>query len=264
MNRDYETLKIDAFDDHIVMITMNRPAVRNAMNARMAEEMRDCLAQFENEPFLARCLILTGAGDRSFCSGADLKERQGISDALWLQWHQKVQQMVRAAMSCPIPIIAAVNGPAFGGGCEIALGCDFIYASENARFALTEVSLGIIPGAAGTQYLPRAVGQRRAKEFILTAAACTAAEALEWGMVNRVCAQDRLIDEVFKVARRITANAPISARQAKKAIDRGMELTLANGVVFEAEAYYRTVLTEDRREGVLAFNEKRKPIYKGA
>jgi enoyl-CoA hydratase len=263
MKCDYETLKVDAFDDGIVMITMNRPTVRNAMNVKMAGEMRDCLAQFESDPLLARCLILTGAGDRSFCSGADLKERQGISDAVWLQWHHGVQQMVRTAMNCPVPIIAAVNGPAFGGGCEIALGCDFIYASTNARFALTEVSLGIIPGAAGTQYLPRAVGQRRAKEFILTGTACTAVEALEWGMVNKVCPPERLIDDVLEIARRIAANAPISVRQAKKAVDRGLELTLANGFIFESEAYYRTVLTEDRREGVRAFNEKRKPAYKG-
>jgi enoyl-CoA hydratase len=263
MKSDYETLKIESFLEHVIIITMNRPTARNGMNVRMVEEIWDFFIQFQTDQDAARCLILTGAGDSGFCSGADLKEREGISDTVWFRLHAIVQKMVRAVMSCPLPIIAAVNGAAYGGGCEIALGCDFIYAAEHATFALTEVTLGIIPGAAGTQYLPRAVGQRRAKEFILTGVPCTAAEAYDWGMVNKVCTASQLLDEALNVARRIAANAPISVRQAKKAIDKGMELTLASGFAFETEAYNRTVPTEDRREGVLAFNEKRKPDYKG-
>ena len=152
---------------------------------------------------------------------------------------------------------------AFAGGLELALCCDFAYASEAARFALTEVTLGIMPGAGGTQNLPRAVGTRRAKELILTGTPFTAQEALGWGMVNKVCADDRLMDEVLAVARRIAGNAPISVRQAKKSIDKATELDRSTGYAFELEAYYRTVVTEDRQEGINAFNEKRKPRYQG-
>jgi enoyl-CoA hydratase len=166
-------------------------------------------------------------------------------------------------MECPIPVIAAVNGYAYAGGCELALACDFIYAAEHARFALTEVTVGIMPGAGGTQNLPRAVGLRRAKEAILTGAAWTAGQAHEWGMVNKVCQAQTLMDEVKVVAGLIAGNAPISVRQAKQAIDKGSELPRGSGYAFEIQAYYRTVPTQDRREGILAFNEKRKPGYTG-
>jgi enoyl-CoA hydratase/carnithine racemase len=156
-----------------------------------------------------------------------------------------------------------VNGAAYGGGCELALCCDFAYAAESARFALTEVTLGIMPGAAGTQNLPRAVGERRAKELILTGRPFSAREAYEWGMLNRVCAPEKLLDEAIETGRRIAENAPISVRQAKHAIHFGMQMDLHSGMMFEIEAYNRMVPTEDRREGVRAFNEKRKPQFKG-
>jgi enoyl-CoA hydratase/carnithine racemase len=257
----YDTLQV-TFSDRVGTITMNRPEARNAMNTRMMTELRDCFAGFYIDPSVAACLVLTGAG-AGFCSGADLKERKGMSDKTWQQQHAVVEQMVRAIMDCPIPIIAAVNGAAYAGGMEIALACDFIYAARSARFALTEVSLGIMPGAAGTQNLPRAVGVRRAKELVLTATPFTAEEAHAWGMVNKVCADDRLIGEVMAVARRIADNAPISARQAKKALDKATDLDRATGYAFEIEAYNRTIGTEDRQEGINAFNEKRKPQYKG-
>ena len=160
-------------------------------------------------------------------------------------------------------IIAAVNGAAYAGGLELALACDFVYAAEHAKFALTEVSLGIMPGAGGTQNLPRAVGQRRAKEIILTGTPFAAADALTWGVANKVVPGARLLDEVRTVAARIAANAPISVKQAKKAIDKATELDRQTGYAFELEAYNRTVATEDRQEGITAFNEKRKPVYKG-
>jgi enoyl-CoA hydratase len=263
MSTSYETLTIAIDEARVATITLNRPEALNAMNFRMTQEVRDCFLAFQVEQDAAGCLVLTGAGNRGFCTGADLKERKGLTDAVWYRQHAITQQMIRAVMDCPIPVIAAVNGYAYAGGCEIALACDFIYAAEHARFALTEVTIGIIPGAAGTQNLPRAVGARRAKEAILTGTPWSAADALAWGMVNKVCAADALMDEVMDVARRIAANAPISVRQAKKAIDKGAELTRASGYAYEVEAYYRTVPTEDRREGILAFNEKRKPQYKG-
>ena len=263
MNTSYETLKVDIDEARVATITMNRPDALNAMNSRMMQEVRDCFSGFHIDQDAAACLILTGAGNRGFCTGADLKERKGMTDAVWYRQHAMVQQMIRAVMDCPIPVIAAVNGYAYAGGCEIALACDFIYAVEHARFALTEVTIGIMPGAAGTQNLPRAVGARRAKEAILTGTPWTATEALAWGMVNKVCPADKLMEEVMAVAARIAANAPISVRQAKKAIDKGAELPRASGYAYEIVAYYRTVPTEDRREGILAFNEKRKPKYKG-
>jgi enoyl-CoA hydratase len=258
----YETLKVAIGEDRVGIVTMNRPEVRNAMNTRMMEELRDCFAGFYIDPGTAACLVLTGEG-AGFCSGADLKERKGMTDDTWRRQHAIVEQMMRALMDCPVPIIAAVNGAAYAGGMEVALGCDFIYAAQSARFALTEVTLGIMPGAAGTQNLPRAVGVRRAKEIVLTGAPFTAEQALSWGMVNKVCADGELMGEVMAVARRIAANAPVSVRQAKKALDKATELDRASGYAFEIEAYNRTVVTEDRQEGINAFNEKRKPRYKG-
>jgi enoyl-CoA hydratase len=146
---------------------------------------------------------------------------------------------------------------------ELALAADFIYAAQSARFALTEVTLGILPGACGTQNLPRAVGVRRAKELILTGSPCSAEEAYAWGMVNKLCPDEALMGEAMATARRIAEHAPISVRQAKKALDRAIDLDRATGYAFEIEAYNRTVGTEDRREGINAFNEKRKPKYQG-
>jgi enoyl-CoA hydratase/carnithine racemase len=160
-------------------------------------------------------------------------------------------------------VIAAVNGAAFGGGCELALACDFIYAASNARFALTETTLGIMPGCGGTQNLPRSVGERRAKELILTGRAFSAAEAFEWGMVNRVCDAAELVPAALETAKAICANASVSVRQAKKAIHYGLNADLRTGLAFEIESYNRTVVTEDRLEGVRAFGEKRKPQFKG-
>src|SRR5690606_36944681 len=193
---------------HVTVITMNRPQARNAMNTQMMTELRDCFSSYYVNPSETRCLVLTGAGDKAFCAGADLKERNGMSDEVWRQQHAIIEQLIRAMMDCPIPIIAAVNGAAYAGGCELALACDFIYATPEARFAQTEVALGIIPGAMGTQNLPRAIGIRRAKEVILTATPFTAEEAFAWGLVNRLVPADRLMTEVLATAERIAANAP--------------------------------------------------------
>lgn len=263
LRTEFETIRLEIGADKVGVITMNRPDVRNAMNTQMMRDLRDCFAQFYIDPNVAACLVITGSGDQAFCSGGDLKERRGMSDETWRQQHAIIEQMVRAMHDCPIPVIAAINGAAFAGGMEIALACDFVYAAEHARFALTEVTLGIMPGAAGTQNLPRAVGVRRAKEIILTGTPFNAADALAWGMVNKVFPGPQLMDEVMAVARKIAANAPVSVRQAKKSIDKATELDRNSGYAFEIEAYNRTVVTQDRQEGINAFNEKRKPVYKG-
>ena len=186
-----------------------------------------------------------------------------MTDEAWQAQHLVFERMLRAIIACPLPVIAAVNGAAYAGGCEIAAACDFIYAATEARFALTEVTLGIMPGAGGTQNLPRAVGERRAKELILSGLPFSAAEAEAWGLVNRVLPPQDLLPATLDIAERIAANGPLSVRQAKQAIHRGLQMSLADGLAFEIEAYNRLVPTEDRREGVRAFNEKRKPKFEG-
>jgi enoyl-CoA hydratase/carnithine racemase len=260
---EFTTLRVCVGEDRVGIVTMCRPEVLNAMNTQMMRDLRDCFMRLYVDHNEAMCLVLTGEGDRGFCAGADLKERRGMTDDQWRRQHAIVEQAIRAIMDCPIPIIAAVNGAAFAGGMELALACDFIYAAEHARFALTEVTLGIMPGAGGTQNLPRAVGVRRAKEIILAGQPFTATEALAWGMVNKVVARDKLMEEVLQVARRIAANAPVSLRQAKKALDKATELDRMSGYAFEIEAYNRTITTEDRQEGIAAYNEKRRPKFKG-
>jgi len=263
MRTTYATLKLDARSSGVVVVTMNRPEALNALNTQMMADLRDCFMEFYVEQDEARCVVLTGAGERAFCAGADLKERNGMTDATWRRQHAIVEQAVRAVMDCPVPVIAAVNGAAFAGGCEFALACDFIYAADHARFAQTEVALGIIPGAGGTQNLPRAVGVRRAKELILAATPFSAQDALAWGLVNKVVPGATLMAEVMAVAERIAGHAPIAARQAKKSVSASQDLPRTEGYAFEIEAYNRTVPTEDRKEGILAFNEKRRPVFRG-
>jgi enoyl-CoA hydratase/carnithine racemase len=263
MNREYETLRVDDLGGGLLQLTLNRPQVANAMNTQMGRDLLDFWDTVNAAPGQQRCIVMTGAGDKAFCAGGDLKERNGMSDDTWQAQHLLFERMARAFVGCPVPVIGAINGAAYGGGCEMTLCCDFAYASETARFALTEVTLGIMPGAAGTQNMPRAVGERRAKEVILTGLPFTARDALEWGMVNRVCAPDKLLEEAIATGRRIADNAPISVRQAKHSIHFGMQMDLHSGMMFEIEAYNRMVPSDDRREGVRAFNEKRKPQFKG-
>ncbi len=261
--RDYETLKLDQPAAHILRVTLNRPEASNALNTQMGLDLIAVFDGLNADPSTYRCVVVTGAGERAFCAGGDLKQRLGMDDVAWQAQHIVFERMVRAMHLCPVPMIAALNGAAYGGGCEIALCCDFAYASEHARFAMSEVTLGIMPGAGGTQNLARALGTRRAKEMLLTGSPINAAQALEWGLVNRVCASDRLMVEVMETAERIAGNAPLSTRQIKQSVTVGSQMDLASALMFEIEAYNRLVPTEDRREGVAAFNEKRKPVFKG-
>jgi enoyl-CoA hydratase len=249
--------------DGVLVVTLNRPQRANAFTTEMAREIIDVFGALEAEPEAYRCVVLTAAGDRAFCAGADLKERDGMSDADFRAQHYLYERCFRAVGACPPPLIAALNGAAFAGGLEIALQCDFAYASETARFALTEVTRGIMPGGGGTQMLPRSIGERRAKELIFTGRPFSAAEAMEWGLVNKLCAPGTVLAEVLDVARTICANAPISVRQAKKSISTGMQMDKASGMLFEIEAYYQLIPTEDRIEGINAYVEKRTPEFKG-
>ena len=259
----FQTLQVEQSADGLLRVTLNRENVRNALNTQMGIELREVFSPLAFHPQSVRCVLITGAGDKAFCAGGDLKERNGMTDDQWRIQHAIFEEAYYAVMNCTAPVIAAVNGSAFGGGCELALACDFIYAANTARFALPETSLGIIPGCGGTQNLPRAVGQRRAKELILTGKAFTAEEAHEWGMVNLVCEPDQLLTLSLAAAQNMCASAPVAVRQAKTAIRRGLDVDLRTGLAIEIEAYNRTVVTEDRLEGVRAFGEKRKPKFTG-
>lgn len=268
MRTDFETLKITEPVPGVKLITLNRPEVRNALNTKMGMELREIFVPLKFTPYFSkpddlRSIVITGAGVKAFCAGGDLKERNGMTDDTWRLQHAIFEEAYYAVMDCAVPVIAAVNGAAYAGGCELALACDFIYAARGVRFALTEVSIGIMPGGGGTQNLPRAVGERRAKELILSAEPWSAEQAYEWGMVNKICAPETLLGDVLASAARIAANAPISVRQAKKAIHNGMQTDLATGLNFEIQAYERMITTDDRREGIQAFNEKRKPNFQG-
>ena len=263
MSKSYETLLIDYPQTHVMRVTINRPEARNAMNTQLGRDLLEIALDLVIDPGETRIVVLTGAGDKAFCAGGDLKERKGMSDETWRIQHAIFEQAVYRLMDCPVPVIAAVNGAAFGGGCEIALCCDFIYAASGARFALTEITLGIIPGAGGTQNLPRAAGTRRAKEILYTGSPFTAEQGLEWGIVNAVHEPDELMPAVLATAERIANNAPLAVRQAKRSVDLGAGTDRTTALGIEIEAYNRLVPTEDRHEGVLAFNEKRKPDFKG-
>ncbi len=263
MKDEFETLKLTREGDHILVVTLNRPEASNAMNTQMGLDLMHAFERLQIEQDGLRIVVVTGAGDKAFCAGGDLKQRRGMTDEQWMSQHAIFERMLRAVMSCPLPVMVAVNGAAYGGGCEFVAACDFVYASSNARFALTEVTLGIMPGAGGTQNLPRAMGTRRGMEVILTGAPFTAEQGEAWGLINKVTAPDQLMEEALTTARRIAANAPISVRQAKQSVLRGAQMSIWDGLAFEIEAYNRMVPTEDRREGVLAYNEKRKPNFRG-
>lgn len=261
--KTYETLLTEQIGAHLLKVTLNRPEVGNAKNTQMGLDLLDLWTGLIDDPGETRCVILTGAGDRIFCAGGDLKQRRTLTTRQWQHQHEIFERGRDALLDCPVPVIAAVNGHAYAGGLETLLVCDFAYAVASARFALTEVTIGIMPGGGGTQTLARRVGEARAKEIILTGRPFTAQQALDWGVINRVCEPGTLMDAVLETAQAICANAPLSVRQAKKSIHNGLQMDLRRGLMFEIEAYNRLVDTEDRREGVLAFNEKRKPVFKG-
>lgn len=261
MENRMKTLQLTHENEHILIVSLHRPEVRNAINSVMMQELRELWqTEIAKQPQL-RCIVLTGSGDKAFCAGADLKERQNITLDTWRQQHIALQQAMLAQINCPIPIIAAVNGAAFGGGLEIAMAADFIYAANTAVFAQSEVKLGIMPGAMGTQNLPRAGGIRRAKELSFTGEPFTAEQAFAYGIVNKIFDPAVLMQETLKTAHVIAGNAPFAVRQVKKAINASLTLDIPTGYRFELEAYQQLLPTKDRIEGIQAFNEKRKPVF---
>jgi enoyl-CoA hydratase/carnithine racemase len=259
----YRTLRLErSGDGHVLTVVLHRPEVLNAMNTVMGE---DLLACFRGPAAAAsvRAVVFAGAGDRAFSVGGDLKEREGMSDEVWRAQHVIFEQAAMAILRCPAPVIAAVEGFAFGGGCELALLADFIVASDSAVFALPEVTRGIFPGIGGTQLLPRLVGAPMAKELIFTGRRMEAPEARAIGLVNHVVPRGQARAKAAELAATIAENGPVAVRQAKRAIAWGSETDLETGMVLAIEAYNATIVTEDRAEGVRAFNERRKPRFQG-
>ena len=249
-------------DRHVITVILNRPEQHNAMNTAMGEDLLACFDALARDPE-ARAVVFTGAGDKAFCAGGDLKERNGMTDEAWRAQHVIFEQAALRVLRCPMPVIAAVEGFALAGGCELAILSDFIVASETAVFGVPETTLGIFPGIGGTQLLPRILGAPLAKELIFTGRRLKADEAKAVGLINHLVPAGQARAKAAEVAATIARNGPIAVRQAKKAIAYGSETDLETAMILAIEAYNATVVTEDRLEGVRAFNEKRTPEFKG-
>jgi len=246
----------------LATITINRPKALNALNSKVLAELDKTLDRV-NEDEEIRVVIITGSGEKAFVAGADIAEMSEMSPLEGSNFSRLGQLVFQKVQDLKKPVIAAVNGYALGGGSELALACDFIYASENAKFGLPEVTLGIFPGFGGTQRLPRLIGKGRAKELIFTGKMISASEAYEIGMVNKVVPLDQLMDAVKEVATQIAKNGPIAVYIAKNLVDVGYDIPLDDGCLMESRSFGMCCSTEDKKEGMKAFLEKRKPVFKG-
>ena len=249
-------------EGELAWITLQRPEVMNCLSFPTLKRFRTLLAELRADLAL-RCLLITGAGDRAFCAGADLKERKTMPMERVPHFVRNIRALMDDVAAMPQPTVAVINGVAFGGGTELALACDLRVAAPHAELGLTETSLAILPGAGGTQRLPRLIGRSRAKDLILTARKLGAAEAERIGLVNRVAAPGALRAAALALAWAIADNGPVAVRAAKDAIDHGSELPLERGLEHEARCYERVLGTQDRLEALAAFAEKRKPRYRG-
>lgn len=246
----------------VVLLTLNRPEKWNALSKEIFDELKRFIDVVETDK-TARVIILTGAGDKSFCGGADLKERQGMNEKDILLRFDYVRVLYLRLERLGLPLIAAMNGSALGGGLELALACDLRVVADNASLGFPEVDLAIIPGNGGTQRLPRLIGMTRAMELVLLAKRITAAEALGIGLVNAVVPQHKVLATAYQWAARMLESGPIALRQAKTAIRQGLDRTLEQGLLVETECYKSCLYSKDRMEGLKAFSEKRKPVFKG-
>lgn len=246
----------------IALITFNRPEVHNAFNSTMGESLDNAINEIESDSKI-RALILTGAGSKSFVSGSDIKGLSKRTPLTGIEASIKRQELFNKIEGLHIPTIAAINGYAFGIGCEIALACTLRMASENARMGQLEINLGIIPGAGGTQRLPRLIGKARAMELILTGKIIQAEEAYQLGLLNEVVPQEKLMDECFRLAKIFTEKSPVAIKYALRAINQGMNVDLISGLKLESLCLGACFASEDSKEGLSAFLEKRKSEFKG-
>ncbi len=258
---DFENITFGV-QEGIATITFNRPKALNALNSALLDELSAALDDIAGDEDV-RVLVLTGAGDKAFVAGADIKELAALSALQAKRFARKGQSIINKIAALPIPVIAAVNGYALGGGTEMALACDFIYASDNANMGLPETTLGLIPGFGGTQRLPRLIGPNQAKELIYTGKMIPAAEAKAMGLVNQVLPAESLMEQVLKTAQAMAAKGRVSLRTAKEAVNSGLEADLATGLKIEQDGFAICMVSEDAAEGTRAFIEKRKPVFKG-
>lgn len=256
----YKTIRLDK-GDGIGYLTLNRPEVRNAFNQEMIDELRDALRGIDRDEEI-RVLIITGAG-KAFQGGADIAELSVMEPMNILRWNEGIVRINAALEKLRQPVIAAINGPAMGGGVELAISCTLRVIAESAKMALPEVKLGIIPGTGGTQRLPRLIGKGRAAELLLTGAAINARDAYDMGLVNKVAPDNKVVEAAEELARRIMANAPIAVEMAKDALEVGKDLPLEHAVQYSQKNCVTCFSTEDMKEGMAAFLEKRKPNFKG-
>ncbi|MDJ0666858.1 MAG: enoyl-CoA hydratase-related protein [Desulfobacterales bacterium] len=252
-----------ALEDAIAVITFNRPKALNALNAALLAEFGEALDDIENDPGI-RVLILTGTGERAFVAGADITEINQLGPLGAKHFARRGAESISRLCALPIPVMAAVNGFALGGGTEMALACDFIYAAQSAKFGLPEINLGIIPGFGGTQRLPRLIGPGLARELIYTGRMIDAEEALQLGLVNRVCPDDQLMATARETAQVIAAKGRVSLRAAKYAINNGLNVDLASGLALENDAFALCLASPDAQEGTGAFLEKRAAVFTGS
>lgn len=269
MNETEQVLLVEK-EGPVAWLKLNRPKVLNSLNSALLHAMKNACAELAQDKD-ARVIVIIGAGSKVFCAGADLTERKGMTEGQVLDYLSLIQSTLVTIEQMPQPVIAALNGSAFGGGTELALACDLRMMSEEAVMRLTEVRLGIIPGAGGTQRLPRLIGKSRAKEMILTAKPMGSQEALNIGLVHKVVKSaekgaeehTELKAQALAWAKEIAQAAPLSLKQAKFAIDNGFDRDLAAGLALETKAYLQLINTKDRLEGLAAFAEKRDPVYRG-
>jgi enoyl-CoA hydratase len=257
---NFEFIRINPqVEKFVALIELNRPKELNALNRQLMSEIRDCLKAFDEDEKI-RAIILTG-GEKVFAAGADIKQMASASaiDMLTIDQFSTWDQIRKTKK----PIIAAVSGFALGGGCELAMTCDMIIASETARFGQPEIKIGTMPGAGGTQRLTRAIGKVRAMEMVLTGKFITAEEAMMAGLVNRIVPVELLLDEATKLAREIAKQSPVAIRLAKEAVNQAFNSTLDEGLMYERKNFYLTFASEDQKEGMAAFTEKRNPEFRG-
>ena len=247
--------------DSLAWITLNRPEVRNAQNDTVRAEITRALEDCRDDDDV-RIIIITGAGDKAFSAGADISEFPKRAPADILKG-KGVKRMTDLLREIPKPAIAMVNGLALGGGCELAMACDIIIASENAQFGQPEINVGVIPGAGGTQVLPRLVGEKKAKEMVFTGGFISAQEALSWGLINKVVPADKLKDAVLEMSKAMMRHSPIILKLCKLAINKSLDVPLTVGMDYERDLFAMCFGTEDQKEASKAFLEKRKPVYKG-
>ena len=255
----FQTLIVETLEGRVGLVRINRPERRNALNQQVLDELVEVSSGFDQDDTVG-AVVLTG-DDKAFAAGADINEMQGksVSDMVLARRFEQLERLRRVQK----PLIAAVSGYALGGGCELAMLCDMIVASESAKFGQPEVGLGLMPGAGGTQRLTKAVGKYLAMEMVLAGRFLSAEEALRYGLVNRVAPLERYLDEAIDLARTVAARAPVAVRLAKQAVLRAQDLPLETGLAFERHSYYLLFGTEDKEEGVRAFLDKRQPAWKG-